>query len=123
MGKPMTYVGFEVGERVPVGAEIVRRLGRSHPTSEAYYQYRPTYSGEGPDLTSDNPAFDDIALYYLVEGRGSPSFDEVSGSVQVDESGANVWTNEESTQVYVELRPEAEQDLNDVITDRVTGQF
>ncbi len=123
MGKPITYVGFEVGERILVGREIVRRLGRDHPTSEGYYQYVATYDGQGVELKADNPAFDEAGLYYLVEGGLGTYFDRVFGSVQIDENGANTWVTDEGTEAYITLRSGVEDELAGVITDRVTGRF
>ena len=40
MGKPVTYIGAEAGFPVIIGLEMARRLGRNHPTTEAFYQFR-----------------------------------------------------------------------------------
>ncbi len=126
MGKPMTYVGFEVGERIPVGREIIRRLGRNHPTSDAYYNYRSTYDGEseeGREISKDNPSFDDVALYHLVEGGAGKHFGKVSGSVRIDEGGANSWVGNGGAESYLTLLPGAETELIEILTDRITGNF
>jgi hypothetical protein len=123
LGKPVTYVGFEVGERLPVGREIVRRLGRDHPTSDAYYQYRATYDAESGEISGDNPAFDDVALYHLVEGGIGSYFGTVSGSVRIDERGANRWVENEGRERYLTLLPGAESELIEILTDRITGDF
>lgn len=123
MGKPITYVGYKVGLKVPVGRKIVRRLGRDHPTSEAYFQFRLTYGGEGEDLASDNPAFDDVALYYVVEGGEGRFFDRNHGHAVINDDGANTWEPEGTSEGYLTLLPGVEDELIDVITDRVTGFF
>jgi len=123
MGKPMTYVGYKAGLEVQVGREIVRRLGRDHPTSEAYYQFRLTYGGEGADLSSDNPAFDDVALYYVVEGGEGRFFHRIHGHAVINDDGANTWEPEETNESYLTLLPGVEDELVEVITDRVTGSF
>ncbi len=119
----MTYVGYKVGLKVPVGRKIVRRLGRDHPTSEAYFQFRLTYGGEGEDLASDNPAFDDVALYYVVEGGEGRFFDRNHGHAVINDDGANTWEPEGTSEGYLTLLPGVEDELIDVITDRVTGFF
>ncbi len=123
LGTPMTYIGSEVGEPVLVGREVVDRLGRNHPTSEAYFQYRPTYSGEGSELSAENPAFDDVALFHIVEGGMGTYFGEVPGRVRVDDVGVNTWDPDAGGDRYLTLLPGVEGQLAEVITDRVTGQF
>ena len=123
LGKPMTYVGFEVGARILLGREVVRRLGPDHPTSVAYYQYRATYEGEEEGIDEDNPAFDDVALFHLVEGGIGSYFGRVSGSVHIDERGANGWLANGGTQSYLTLLPRAEDELVEILTDRITGNF
>jgi hypothetical protein len=90
---------------------------------DAYYQYRSTYGGEGKDLKKDNPAFDDVALYYLVEGGIGTYFARVPGRVEIDERGANSWMGDGGTESYLTLLPGVENELIKVITDRITGEF
>ncbi len=123
MEKPITYVGFEVGERVRVGAEIVRRLGRDHPTSDAFYQYRATRPAEDEAQVAENPSFDDVALYHIVEGGMGSYFGSVFGRVRIHESGANSWTESGRRERYLTLLPDIEAELAEIITNRVSGEF
>ena len=108
MGKPITYIGAEVGFQVRVGLEMARRLGREHPTTEAFQM-------------SNNPAYDEIALFVAVEGGIGEFFDTVQGRVQIDEHGANTWIPGEGNERYITLLPDVKQKLRQVITDRITG--
>jgi hypothetical protein len=75
-------------------------------------------------LKSDNPAYDEIALYVAVEGGIGEFFKEIKGRVEVDEHGANTWIpDEEGTQSYIKLLPDINEKLSRVITDRITGRF
>jgi inosine-uridine nucleoside N-ribohydrolase len=123
MGKPITYIGAEIGPRVLTGKELVRRLGREHPTSEAYLLYRPISKGQNNRLRKDNPAYDEVALFVNVEGGIGKYFGEVKGSVRVNRKGANTWVPGDGNQRYITLLPGVEEELVKVITDRVTGKF
>jgi hypothetical protein len=123
MMKPMTYVGFEVGLHVRIGAAMVERLGRDHPTSEAFFQYRAIYDSERDELIKDNPAFDEIALFHLVEGGLDVYFDRVHGRVQVDEHGANRWIVGSGSENYIVLRAGVAEELKVILTNRLTGVF
>ncbi len=123
LGKPMSYIGAEVGPKVLTGRELVNRLGRDHPTSEAYHLYRPIARGPERKLMKDNPAFDEVALFVCVEGGLGKYFGEVRGSVQVNEKGANTWIPGEGNERYITLLPGVEEELARKINDRVTGKF
>jgi hypothetical protein len=129
MGKPITYIGAEVGFQVRVGLEMARRLGREHPTTEAFHLFKLTarprkgYEEDGPVLRWDNPAYDEIALFVAVEGGIGEFFGTVQGRVQVDEHGANTWIPGEGNERYITLLPDVKQKLRQVITDRITGRF
>jgi inosine-uridine nucleoside N-ribohydrolase len=129
MEKPITYVGFEVGVRIRVGKEMARRLGRDHPTTESFYLYRATAriprdaKEKGPQLKSNNPAFDELALFYAVEGGVGEYFGKVQGRVEIDENGANTWVSGDGNESYITLLPGVEKRLRETITDRITGHF
>jgi hypothetical protein len=78
---------------------------------------------DGNDLREGNPAFDDVALYYLVEGGIATYFARVPGRVQIDECGANSWMGGGSPESHLRLLPGVENELIEVITDRITGEF
>ena len=129
MGKPITYVGVKPGVRILVGKEMVRRLGRDHPTTESVYLYRPTArlpkdaKEKGTQLTASNPAFDEIALFHAVEGGVGEYFGKVHGRIQIDENGANTWVPGDGKESYIILLPGVVKRLREVITDRITGHF
>lgn len=129
MGKPVTYIGAEVGPRVLVGLEMAERLGRDHPTTEAFYLFRPItrlrkgFEEDGPELRLNNPAYDEIALFVAVEGGIGEFFGSVQGRVQVSEKGANTWGPGDGNERYITLLPGVNQKLREVITDRITGKF
>jgi len=129
MEKPVTYIGFEVGAKVLVGKEMARRLGRDHPTTESFYLYRRTAripedaEEKEPQLTANNAAFDELALFHAVEGGIGEYFGRVQGRVQIDENGANTWVSGEGNERYITLLPGVEKKLVEVITDRITGHF
>jgi inosine-uridine nucleoside N-ribohydrolase len=128
MEKPITYVGAEQGPRILVGKELTARLGRNHPTTEAYYLFKriakvPDHpKGAEPVLKFDNPAFDEIALFYAVEGVGK-YFKRVRGRIHIDEHGANTWIAGEGNENYLSIRIGTEPELREIITDRITGDF
>lgn len=129
MEKPVTYVGAAQGPRILVGKEMAARLGRENPTTESYYQFKrtaeiPEDSEDGsPVLKFDNPAFDDIALFYAVEGGVGQYFDRVRGRIQVDEKGANTWVVGDGNESYITIKIGTEPRLREVITDRITGKI
>ena len=130
MEKPITYLGFEVGGEVHVGKELVERLGRDHPTSESCYLNRITapYSDaskeKGPELKPVViAAFDETALFYVVEGGVGVYFDKVQGRVQIAENGANTWVSGDGNESYITLLPGVVKRLREVVTDRITGHF
>jgi hypothetical protein len=124
LGRPVTYVGQEVGAEVLVGQEIIHRLGRDHPTSEAYFLYNPTSPDDGGALLdTDNPAYDDVALYHIVEGGLDHFFGRVFGRVEVDGFGANTWLEGGTQESYLTVIPGMADELAQAITDRVTGVF
>lgn len=130
MGKPIIYIGAEVGLQVRVGLEMAERLGREHPTTEAFYLYKWTTQPidstdqDSPVLTSDNPAYDEIGLFVAVEGGIGEFFNTIRGRVEVDEHGANNWIpDKEGNESYITLLPEMTKKLSMVITDRITGDF
>ena len=126
--KPITYVGAEQGPRILVGKELCQRLGRHHPTTEAYYLYKriakvPADSKDAaPVLKFDNPAFDEMALYYAVEGIGK-FFKRIRGRIQIDKHGANTWIPGDGKQSYLSIRIGTEPEFREVITDRIKGDF
>jgi inosine-uridine nucleoside N-ribohydrolase len=121
LGIPMTFVGWEVGIRVLAGREIIDRLGRDHPSSEAYFQYVST-SEDGTELTDENPAYDDVALFHLVEGETGSWFGEVRGRPVIDDVGVNTWA-EDGSHRYITLQPGVEAEMRALVTDRITGRF
>jgi len=130
MEKPITYVGFEVGGEVLVGKEIVEHLGRDHPTSESCYLNRITapYSDASKEKRPElKPvviaAFDETALFYVVEGGVGEYFDKEQGRVKIAENGTNTWIGGEGNERYITLLPEVNQKLSQVITDRIAGRF
>ncbi len=129
MGKPITYIGAEQGPRILVGKELVQRLGREHPTTESFYLFKRTAQvpedseDESLVLKYDNPAFDDIALFYVVEGGVGEYFDRVRGRVQINESGANTWLPGDGNESYLTIKIGFEPQLRGVITDRIPGKF
>lgn len=130
MQKPITYVGDEQGPRILVGKELAQKLGRKHPTTEAYYLYKritkiPRDSkDDAPELKFDNPAFDEIALFYAVEGGVGKYFNRIGGRIQVDKHGANDWIpSDDGNESYLDIKIDNEARFREVITDRITGDF
>jgi len=129
-GKPIIYVGFEVGVQVHVGMEMIKRLGREHPTTEAFYLSKATRNptkntiNESSFLTSENPAFDEIGLFVAVEGGIGEFFNTIQGRVEINEHGGNSWVrDEQGNESYITLLPDVEKKLSEIITDRITGDF
>lgn len=121
LGIEMTFVGYEAGKPVVVGHEVVDRLGRDHPTSESYLQYVFS-SKDGIELTSENPAFDEVALFHMVEGETGDWFGEVHGQPVITGSGVNTW-RPDGPHRYITLRSGAQEELIGLINDRITGHY
>lgn len=121
LGVAMTFVGYEVGKPVVVGHEVVRRLGRDHPTSESYLQYVFSSKG-GIELAFENPAFDKVALFQMVEGDTGDWFGEVKGRPVISDTGINTW-HADGPHRYITLRSGAQDELTDLINDRITGHY
>lgn len=77
--------------------------------SEARFQYRMT-SDDGTELNWENPAYDDVTLFHLVEGATGPWFGEVCGRPVIEDGGANTWA-EDGPHRYVTLQPGVEGKL------------
>jgi len=135
LDKPITYIGAETGYPVKVGLEMAKRLGRSHPTTEAFTQYRLTsrivedQEAEGPVLQKRNPAYDELTLFYVVEGGVGKYFVRHTGQITIDENGANGWLPGDGNESYLTFtgtwkeRNTAIKELQNIITDRITGRF
>ena len=135
LNKPITYIGAEIGYPVTIGLEMARRLGRDHPTTEAYTQYRLTSDivkgreAEGPVLLRKNPAYDELALFYAVEGGVGQYFERTTGRITIDEHGVNNWIAGAGQESYLRLPEEGQkresviEELEQFITDRITGDF
>ena len=117
INKPIVYIGFEVGFPLHVGNEIMNKLGKDHPVYDAYANTK-VYDPE-----KENPAFDEVALYYLVEGGLDSYFGLVKGKVVVDDNGGNDWSSDDSNESYLTLLPGVNEMLRSIITDRITGDF
>jgi hypothetical protein len=122
LGKPLTYIGWEQGVKVPIGKELTQKLGRNHPTSESYFLMRHV-DPKATQLPNDNPAFDDLGLFYTVEGGVGKYFQRVRGRVQVDEKGGNTWLPDANgSEAYITIIPGKEQALRQILSDRITGK-
>ena len=95
----------------------MKRLGKDHPVYDAYANTK-TYNSE-----NENCAFDEVALYYLVEGGLDSYFGLVRGKAVLDEHGANRWSSDTSNEYYLTLLPGVNETLSSIITDRITGDF
>jgi hypothetical protein len=126
MGKPVTYIGAEQGVRVLVGREVIARLGRNHPTTEAFLlstMLTDQDDREPVGLIRENPAYDEMTLYHVVEDGVGRYFDRLSGRVVVDENGANRWLPGGGNESYLTIQHGVEPELGRIITDRITGRF
>jgi len=123
LGKPITYIGWEVGWKLPIGKELTQKLGRKHPTTEAYFMLRKV-DPKATELPAGNPAYDEAALFYTVEGGVGEYFSLVRGPVQVNEKGGNTWVaDEKGNEAYVTIIPGQEPKLRKILEHRVTGQY
>jgi hypothetical protein len=119
---PLAYIGWEQGVKVPIGRELVKQLGRKHPTTESYFLMRHV-DPKATELPADNPAFDDLGLFYAVEGGTGKYFTEVRGQVQVDEKGGNTWlADEDGKEAYITIIPGKEKELQKILADRILGK-
>ena len=123
LGKPLTYIGWEQGVKVPIGKELTQKLGRNHPTTESYFLMRHV-PFKATQLPADNPAFDDLGLFYAVERGVGTYFHKVRGRVRVDEKGANDWLPDENgKEAYITVIPGKEAELRKILSDRITGNY
>ncbi|MCE9546617.1 MAG: nucleoside hydrolase [Planctomycetia bacterium] len=122
LGKPLTYIGWEQGIKIPIGRELTKRLGRNHPTTESYWLMRHV-DPKATELPNDNPAYDDLGLFYAVEGGLGKYFQQVRGRVQVNEKGGDTWTpDKDGKEAYITVIPGQEQELRKILTDRISGK-
>ena len=119
---PITFVGFEVGEQLPIGNGLSKVLGEDHPTISAFLSYRKTGDGHSKQLVAQNPAFDEVALFHLVEGGLGEYFSRTPGRVIIDKHGANDWNPTASGHEYISLVPGVEDELSALIIRRIAGQ-
>ncbi len=127
LGKPVTYIGYEVGAQLQTGNAIIAALGTDHPSTHPYTLYRATSDRNSAVLTQDNPAFDEVALFYLAEKEREQFFTAVAGEIAINPAGANSWNTESSAQTgrqrYVKLLAGVEPELIKLINSRITGHY
>ena len=93
LGKPLTYIGSEQGVKVPIGKELTQKLGRN--IHHGVVLPDAPCRSQGNTVAGRQPAFDDLGLFYAVEGGVGEYFRLVRGRVQVNEKGANTWVADE----------------------------
>jgi hypothetical protein len=74
----------------------------------------------------DNPAFDELPVYYLAEGifEYIPCFSKVEGGAIIKPEGGNEWQNEQKTnEFYLVVNSGCEDQLRKIISDRIKGEF
>lgn len=95
--------------------------GRHHPTTDAFYLSTFLTNEEGDELVKENPAYDELALFRLVEDGVGRYFDRIEGTLIVDEHGANRWAPNASNESYLVIRDGMETELAALLTDRIIG--
>lgn len=134
---PTTYVGFEVAfNKLRVGGAEFDSLPADHPVGVAYRYRHPTITNlnplvDGAEFHIENHAFDEVALFYLVEGEVGKYFNRVEkGYLEVFEDNANQWHSYDdgargtvSTESYLELNQEYANELTSILDNRILGEL
>ena len=89
---PKTILGNEQGWKVPTG-DAYSALPADHPVRMAYAENNALSEIVHPGRAKNNPAYDELALYYLARGTGT-QFAEVPGHATFGEFGTSTWTDD-----------------------------
>lgn len=88
----MTTLGNEQGWKVPTG-DAYTALPADHPVRLAYAENNALSVPIHPGRAKNNPAYDELALYYVARGVGT-KFAEVPGHASFGEFGTSTWTDD-----------------------------
>ncbi|MCE1197808.1 MAG: nucleoside hydrolase [Marinilabiliales bacterium] len=111
---PVIFTGFEVGEKIHTGLELVRQGDRSSPVAEAF---RIAMAGVQADING-HMSWDQTAVLIAIFGTDR-FFQSVPGRIMVRPDGSNGWENlQEGKQRYVTIRGQV-QDLEHFIDARM----
>lgn len=83
---PKVILGNEQGWRVPTGGAY-NALPEDHPVRLAYAGNNAVSSLVAPGRTKDNPAYDELALYYIANGTAGV-FEERPGRAEFGDIGS-----------------------------------
>lgn len=85
-------LGNEQGWKVPTG-DAYTALPADHPVRIAYAENNALSAPIHPGRAKNNPAYDELALYYVARGVGT-QFAEVPGHAAFGEFGTSTWTDD-----------------------------
>jgi hypothetical protein len=121
---PKIILGNEAGPKVPTG-DSYNALDLYHPVRMAFYLNNLLSQMVTPGVAKNNPAYDELALLYLAQGKGT-FLEEMPGHAEFDHEGISRWDEEpRSNHTRIALTPNAnEQDrLSDLIESLVMGRY
>ncbi|MCK9638743.1 MAG: nucleoside hydrolase [Prolixibacteraceae bacterium] len=97
---PVTFTGFEIGEKVKTGLKLMRSTVRSNPVKDAF---RIAMAGSNENLNG-HMSWDQTAVLIAIYGF-EPFFTTVKGTMKVSPDGSNTWDeNPEGSQCYVKMK-------------------
>lgn len=88
-------LGNEEGFKIPAGSAY-QALPDSNPVKIAYLN---NYKGDAKGVVRTDPAYDELALYYLTYGKGD-FFQEYPGDVVFDDMGKSTFTDNQNGRFY-----------------------
>jgi hypothetical protein len=103
---PVTFLGFELGNKVKAGEELMAKGPKNDPVRKAYLMY--TYG-------VSRPQWDPLLLHYAIYGLGDlfeygnkNGYNHIHGGEDKTQAGANTWIDDEEVtdQRWLKLKVE-----------------
>ncbi|MEK7719736.1 MAG: nucleoside hydrolase [Bacteroidota bacterium] len=97
---PVTFTGFEIGDKVKTGLRLIGSAVRHSPVKDAF---RIAMAGSKDDLNGHS-SWDQTAVLIAIYGT-EPFFTTVKGTINVNRDGSNTWDeNPEGKQCFVKMK-------------------
>ena len=97
---PVIFTGFEIGDKVKTGLNLVGSAVRHSPVKDAF---RIAMAGSKDDLNGHS-SWDQTAVLIAIYGA-EPFFTTVKGTIKVNQDGSNTWDeNPEGKHCYVKMK-------------------
>lgn len=123
---PITFSGAELGSKLKTG-EVFKELPKNSPLHLGFYHFgkhAPWVKGQFQGAIFDNATYDQTAVLYAVRSGLGTYWEKVGdGRCVADETGGNIWANEEgSNHSYLVIKMPISQ-LEEELEAFMLGEF